>query len=62
MDLHGLPAQATGDLLRAAGLPASAELVGEVHSETDGNPFLVRELARMLVEHRATGQARCLGG
>ena len=50
MDLRGLPVQAIGDLLRAAGLPSSAELADEVHSETEGNPFLVRELARMLVE------------
>jgi DNA-binding NarL/FixJ family response regulator len=55
VDLHGLPAEATGDLLRATGLPASPEQVDEVHSETDGNPFLVRELARMLVEQRRHG-------
>jgi DNA-binding CsgD family transcriptional regulator len=50
VDLRGLPVQAIGDLLRAAGLPASAELADKVHSETDGNPFLVGELARMLAE------------
>jgi DNA-binding CsgD family transcriptional regulator len=55
VDLHGLPAEATGDLLRATGLPASPEQVDEVHSETDGNPFLVRELARMLAEQRRHG-------
>ena len=55
VDLHGLAAPAIGDLLRAAGLPASADQVDEVHSETDGNPFLVRELARMLVEQRRHG-------
>src|SRR5580692_10366675 len=52
VELHGLPAEAIGDLLRASGLPASEEQVGEVYSETGGNPFLVRELARMLAEQR----------
>ena len=55
VDLHGLTAQAIGELLRAAGLPAHAEQVDKVHAETDGNPFLVRELARMLVEQRRHG-------
>ena len=48
VDLHGLAVAAIGNLLRAAGLPASVEQVDEVASETGGNPFLVRELARML--------------
>jgi AAA ATPase domain len=55
VDLRGLPADAVGDLLLAAGLPASADQAGEVHSETGGNPFLVRELARMLAERRRGG-------
>ena len=55
VDLHGLPAGAVGDMLLAAGLPASADQAGEVHSETGGNPFLVRELARMLAERRRGG-------
>ena len=50
VDLRGLPAGAVGDMLLAAGLPASADQAGEVHSGTGGNPFLVRELARMLAE------------
>ena len=50
--LRGLPAGAVADILLAAGLPASADQAGEVHSETGGNPFLVRELARMLAEQR----------
>jgi predicted ATPase len=33
-----------------------------VHSETGGNPFLVRELARMLAEQRAAGRCRCRDG
>jgi len=55
VDLHGLAAPVIGDLLRAAGLPASADQVDEVYSQTDGNPFLVRELTRMLVEQRRHG-------
>ena len=55
VDLRGLPAGAVGDMLLAAGLPASADQAGEVHSETGGNPFLVRELARMLAEQRRGG-------
>jgi predicted ATPase len=44
---------ASGDT--SAGLPASADQAGEVRSETGGNPFLVRELARMLAEQRRGG-------
>ena len=55
VDLLGLAAGAGGDMLLAAGLPASADQAGEVHSETGGNPFLVRELARMLAEQRRGG-------
>jgi DNA-binding NarL/FixJ family response regulator len=47
-DLHGLPAEAVGDLLLAAGLDASPDRARRVHAETGGNPFLVRELARTL--------------
>jgi DNA-binding CsgD family transcriptional regulator len=52
VDLRGLPAHAVGDMLLAAGLPASDDQVDRVHSETGGNPFLVRELARVLVGQR----------
>ncbi len=55
VDLRGLPAGAVGDMLLAAGLPASADQAGQVHSETGGNPFLVRELARMLAEQPPGG-------
>ena len=55
VDLHGLSVGAVADLLRAIGLPASDEQVDEVRSETDGNPFLVQELARMLAERRRRG-------
>jgi DNA-binding NarL/FixJ family response regulator len=48
MDLHGLPAEAVGDLLLAAGLEASPDRARRVRAETGGNPFLVRELARTL--------------
>ncbi len=55
VDLRGLAAGAVGDMLLAAGLPASADQAGQVHSETGGNPFLVRELARTLAEQRRGG-------
>ena len=57
VELHGLAAEAIGGLLRATGLPASEEQVDEVAAETGGNPFLVRELARMLADlgHRGPG-------
>ena len=50
LDLHGLPADAVGDLLLAAGLDSSPAQARQVHDETAGNPFLVRELARTLTE------------
>ena len=46
VDLYGLPAEAVGDLLLAAGLDAPPDRARRVHAETGGNPFLVRELAR----------------
>jgi hypothetical protein len=55
VDLHGLPAEAVGDLLLAAGLEASPEQARRVHGETGGNPFLVRELAQTLTEPALTG-------
>jgi DNA-binding CsgD family transcriptional regulator/tetratricopeptide (TPR) repeat protein len=59
VDLHGLPADAVGDLLLAAGLEASPEQAHRVYGETGGNPFLVRELglelARTLTEPTLTG-------
>ena len=55
VDLRGLPADAVGDMLLAAGLPGSAGQAGAVHSETGGNPFLVRELARMPAGQRHGG-------
>ena len=61
VDLHGLPAGAVGDMLLAAGLPASPEQAGEVHHETGGNPFLVRELALLLAGRRRDGAAGLAG-
>jgi len=60
--LRGLPAGAVGDLLIAAGLPAPRQQVDEVHSETGGNPFLVRELAQMLVEQGRSGPGEPVPG
>ena len=50
VDLEGLPVPAVRDLLRAAGLAASAEHADVVWEQTGGNPFLVRELAQVLAE------------
>ena len=48
MALAGLPADAVGDLLLAAGQAASREQADEICThETGGNPFLIRELVRM---------------
>ena len=58
VNLHGLPASAVGEMLLAAGLPTLPDQVGEVYSETGGNPFLVRELARMLADQRRGGSRR----
>ena len=62
VDLRGLPAGAVGDLLLAAGLPASPQQTDEVRSETGGNPFLVREVARMLVEQGRGGPGQPVPG
>ncbi len=48
--LHGLPPVAVAVLLASAGRAASPEQAQAVHAETGGNPFLVRELARMRAE------------
>src|ERR1039457_973614 len=63
VDLRGLPAGAVGDMLLAAGLPASDDQADRVHSETGGDPFLVRELARVLAEKRlGEHRRRCRDG
>jgi DNA-binding SARP family transcriptional activator/tetratricopeptide (TPR) repeat protein len=47
IDLQGLPAEAVGDLVRAAaGADASAEVASTIRERTEGNPFFVIELAR----------------
>jgi predicted ATPase len=48
--LTGLPPVAVAALLASAGQAASPEQAQTVHVETGGNPFLVRELARMRAE------------
>ena len=59
VELRGLAAGAVTELLLAAGVPTSPEQAGEVYSQTGGNPFLVRELARILAERdrRGPGEA-----
>jgi len=49
--LTGLPPVAVAALLASAGQAAPPEQTQRVHVETGGNPFLVRELARMRAEH-----------
>jgi predicted ATPase len=63
-NLRGLAAEAVGELLLAAGLPASPEQASEVYSQTGGNPFLVRELARMLAgqDRGGLGEAGAVPG
>jgi hypothetical protein len=55
VDLQGLSADVVARLVQATELPASPEQVEQVVAETDGNPFLVRELARMLVDQPRHG-------
>ena len=50
VQLQGLRPEAVSELLASAGLAASRQQADAMHAETGGNPFLVRELARMLVE------------
>jgi DNA-binding CsgD family transcriptional regulator len=52
VDLSGLPPNDVAALLLASGLPASPGQVGSVQSQTGGNPFLVKEVARALTEAR----------
>jgi len=58
--LNGLRPEAVGDLLAAAGLAASSEQVAEIHLQTGGNPFLVREMGRAVAEHEDAVPARVL--
>jgi DNA-binding SARP family transcriptional activator len=53
LHLHGVDPAATGVLVeRAAGAPASAATVAAIHARSDGNPFFVGELARLLASDR----------
>ncbi len=51
LELRGLDPGAVRKLLAAAGLDGSQEQADAMHAETDGNPFLLREVTRLLVEH-----------
>ena len=57
--LTGLPPVAVAALLASAGQAASPEQAQTVHVETGGNPFLVRELARMRAEQPGPLPALC---
>ena len=48
IELRGLDLNGIGELLSAAGTWPSEELLGTVHRRTQGNPFFVTELLRLL--------------
>ena len=51
VSLHGLTAEASAELLRAAaGRDVSAEVAATLHRSTGGNPFFMEELVRHLIE------------
>lgn len=62
--LRGLsPAETSSFLEAALKLTPDAGLLGELHGRTDGNPFYVAELVRLLQsEHRITQEGRLLPG
>jgi DNA-binding SARP family transcriptional activator len=49
-------------IARTAGADPSPEVAAEVHARTDGNPFFVGELARLLAGDHALGSPAALGG
>jgi DNA-binding SARP family transcriptional activator len=51
LDLAGLDAAETGELVRAlGGRPGTPSFVEELHGETDGNPFFIEEVVRHLAD------------
>jgi hypothetical protein len=58
--LTGLQPDAVGVLLAATGLDASPEQTADIHLQTGGNPFLVRQIGRALAEHEDGVPARVL--
>jgi DNA-binding NarL/FixJ family response regulator len=56
LDLSALTAQDVAELLHAFGRPASPEQVDTVRAQTGGNPFLVREVARVLAAEPGTAE------
>ncbi|GAB7049087.1 BTAD domain-containing putative transcriptional regulator [Catenuloplanes indicus] len=61
--LDGLPAGATGDLAASVtGHDLAPELVTRLHRRTGGNPFFVRELARVLAAEGVDALARVPAG
>ncbi|GAB7041032.1 MULTISPECIES: BTAD domain-containing putative transcriptional regulator [Catenuloplanes] len=61
--LDGLPAGATGDLAAAVtGHDLAPDVVERLHRRTGGNPFFVRELARVLAAEGVEALARVPAG
>ena len=50
VELKGLESESILELLQTVGLSVSREQGDVIHAETGGNPFLTRELARVLLE------------
>jgi tetratricopeptide (TPR) repeat protein len=62
LPLRGLAREDVAALLTAAtGVPATDAVVGHVHEISDGNPFFVTEIARLLAESGRADDAAALG-
>ena len=63
LSLGGLsPSEVAEFIAQTAGVQPSAELAAAVYDRTDGNPFFVAELARLLASERSLQKAGSLGG
>lgn len=59
--LEGLNPEEVGRFIsEATGTSASPQLAGAFHARTDGNPFFLAELVKLLVSERALDNADCL--
>jgi DNA-binding SARP family transcriptional activator len=61
VELGGLDREALGELLVAAGAAPDDELLSTMHRRTQGNPFFVTELLRLLPADGAVPDARAVG-